>query len=350
VFGPIFATGVNVPGRQLYNYETILGEGKALNGNKCQYSDAGKPLKHIDVAVITNQDVTASSLGRSDNDTFNIFSIFNTSLDAELWRFALREIIPIINSISVMRHGVRGKESNTKFANFSRDFLCNSENTGVDTSAVRRQLVRWALLMDHWSQHNIEYLSGTITMRGRPDIRVGYRLDWVDRHESYYVEQVSHEWSYPGALRTTVQVTRGQRNDPFPAYIPPTAPPADPTSSLPIPLVLSPVNLAERERLQSNASSQFVQKGGGDHTVKGRMAQFFMVMDTDATLSSVGSTPDQHSENTIDEQGNADGGGIAIYSHNLVSYDPATADTQIKNSAIPNSGNSNPSASQRIPE
>ncbi|NJL53736.1 M23 family metallopeptidase [bacterium] len=81
----------------------------------------------------------------------------------------------------------------------------------VDTPTTRRQLARWALLNDHWYQHNLEYLSGTIDMRGAPEIRVGYRVDLADRALSFYVEGVSHSWSYGQNFRTTLHVTRGSR-------------------------------------------------------------------------------------------------------------------------------------------
>lgn len=93
----------------------------------------------------------------------------------------------------------------------------------VDSVTTRRQLGRWALLQDHWYQHNLEYLSGQIQMRGAPEIRVGYRLDILERRMSFYVEGVNHSWQFPNEMTTTLQVTRGQPNDPYPAYaLPPT--------------------------------------------------------------------------------------------------------------------------------
>jgi hypothetical protein len=84
--------------------------------------------------------------------------------------------------------------------------------------------LRWALLLDHWYQHNQEYLNGSMTLRAFPEIRVGYRLDIAERHESYYVESVQNRWQYPNAMTTTVQLSRGQRNDPFPVYVYPASP------------------------------------------------------------------------------------------------------------------------------
>ena len=89
----------------------------------------------------------------------------------------------------------------------------------VDTPDTRRALARWALLNDHWYQHNLEYLSGSIEMRGAPEIRVGYRLDLPDRNMSFYVEGVAHNWSYGQPMTTTLHVTRGQPSNPYPVYV-----------------------------------------------------------------------------------------------------------------------------------
>ena len=95
-----------------------------------------------------------------------------------------------------------------------------STNPGfVDDASIRRLLARWALLNDHWYQHNLEYLSGSIEMHGAPEIRAGYRLDLSDRNMSFYVEGVSHNWSYGQPMTTTLQVTRGQPNNPYPSYV-----------------------------------------------------------------------------------------------------------------------------------
>lgn len=95
--------------------------------------------------------------------------------------------------------------------------------SAVDSSLGRRTLGRWIIMQDHWYQHNIEYLNGQIVMRGAPEIRVGYRLDISERNMSFYVESVQHNWSYGNIMQTTLQVTRGQPNNPYPAYaLPPT--------------------------------------------------------------------------------------------------------------------------------
>ena len=95
----------------------------------------------------------------------------------------------------------------------------SSRGVAVDSSLIRKQVVRWAILNDLWFQHNLEYLNGSIEMRGAPEIRVGYRLDIVEKSMSFYVEGVNHSWSFPGRMSTSLSVTRGQPNNPFPVYI-----------------------------------------------------------------------------------------------------------------------------------
>jgi hypothetical protein len=78
------------------------------------------------------------------------------------------------------------------------------------------------MLIDHWYQHNTEYLTGTMQTRGMPEIRVGYRLDVIERGESYYVEGVNHQWvvtEQGTTLQTGLTLSRGQRNDPYPVYV-----------------------------------------------------------------------------------------------------------------------------------
>jgi len=98
----------------------------------------------------------------------------------------------------------------------------------VDTTTTRKQILRWGLLQDHWYQHNLEYLSGQIVMRGAPEIRCGYRLDIEDRRMSFYVDGVSHSWTYPNQMITTLTVSRGQSNNPHPLYVMPAVPAYDP--------------------------------------------------------------------------------------------------------------------------
>lgn len=236
-FGAIFSKEPNKPGRKTVQIPALHPEVFLKSKGK------QTATKHLDVHVISIQDIVQENIGRSDADHFNLLEIYCdvTSGQIQHSRFLTQEIQPITQAIGVARHGIRVRKHNSKFGRFG---MFAARAGVVDSDVNRRVLVRWALMVDLWYQHNIEYLSGTITTRAFPEIRVGCRLDIRERRESYYVEGVNHSWTYPQALTTTLTLSRGQRNDPFPVYIYP-----------------------QRKGFQ------------GVRNDKGRLAQYFMQMD-----------------------------------------------------------------------
>jgi hypothetical protein len=183
--------------------------------------DKGIASKHLDVAAISVSDIISERIGRSDADVVNCIEVFSDIGLGPRHQFLHNKIIPIASPISVMRDGLRVRRYTTKYARWP---AARYKSTGVDGGMARFQTIRWAMLLDHWYQHNIEYLNGTITTRAFPEIRVGYRLDIAERNESYYVEGANQSWKYDdkgGFLQSTFTLSRGQRNDPFPVYVTP---------------------------------------------------------------------------------------------------------------------------------
>jgi hypothetical protein len=175
-----------------------------------------KAYKHLDVHVISIKDIVQEDVGRSDQDTVNLIELYSDGVFGKHMKFLTQDAQPIVNPISIARNGLRVRTYNTKFARFSKKH--QGSKGGVDNFSTRRKLIRWVLMLDHWYQHNVEYLNGNMTLRAFPEIRVGQRLDIYERRESYYIESVTQSWSYPNPLLTTVTLSRGQRNDPFPVY------------------------------------------------------------------------------------------------------------------------------------
>lgn len=221
-FGPVFSTpkqSTESSCRVLYDYSDV-GMPQGITAAPKFYDKDAPPVKHMDVVTARLDEMTRMEVSRGDADMSNLI-IFNNVMHYVNNKYNLPQFMPIFNLASIARDGVRLKEASTNYANFTRG--PNNDPLADNLALV---LIRWALLLDHWYQHNIEYLSGTITMRPRADIRVGYRLDIPERSESYYVTDVAHSWEKgsDGSVRgsTSLQVTRGQRNDPFPVYVPPS--------------------------------------------------------------------------------------------------------------------------------
>jgi hypothetical protein len=217
-FGAIFANDPNKPGRKVTWIPTLSRDFEHKN-------PGAKGYKHLDVAVITTKDIISEDLGRGDHDHYNLVEVYTEMETGKtaMGNIMMQDIIPITNPISIARHGLRPRKFTTKFGQYGQ--LVNSQDAaaGVLNIAARHRLARWSLLLDHWAQHSMEYLSGSLHTRAFPEIRVGYRLDISDRHESYYVDSVSHSWQYLNPMTSNFTVVRGQRNDPYPAYIMPAS-------------------------------------------------------------------------------------------------------------------------------
>lgn len=111
---------------------------------------------------------------------------------------------PIWNLQSIHEHGLRRWVGQTNYLPIARD----DERAGwIELCA------RWLKKVHDWYAPAPFQLSGTLTTsRVMPEIRIGERIK-EERREGkviYYCEGVAHEWSYPGAGRTSLTVTRGE--------------------------------------------------------------------------------------------------------------------------------------------
>ena len=160
----------------------------------------------LDYMTIRNEDVITESYSRGDFSVANIRELhLDLMPDFEVQRATVADILPIITPVSIYRSGIRPAPNNS--TSFIQYML-----TGGTTDRTWHQSLglRWAVMLDLWEQHNHEYLAGSLTVRGMPGLRVGYRIDRKELDLSFYVQSVSHTWEYPGVLSTQISVTRGQ--------------------------------------------------------------------------------------------------------------------------------------------
>ena len=316
-YGALFSRQANIPGRKVIEVPIV---------HPAEYNKAllegtlGRTFRHLDVAVISVQDIIEENIGRSDADHVNLIEVVGDVSAGRVMNSKLitQEVQPITTGIQIARHGLRVRSFTTRFCNFSaeqrfvseddaaaylarlkgttsddikensKDMLSGLLGGVVDIFHNRRLLIRYALLMDHWYQHNLEYLHGTVATRGLPEIRVGYRLDILERRESYYVEAVNHTWSYPGTMMSTFSLSRGQRNDNYPVYTPPA-----------------------------------VAGLGGNRSDQTRLSECFLVKDTTATTRSILSFGDgvgdyEEDGNFVDDPYNKNWAKFKTYAANTV--------------------------------
>lgn len=213
-FGPVFSGERPGPdgGRIVYDYESV-----DLEALSPYVPLTGSPLKHLDVVRVYPDEVIEDTLARTDREIVNLLSVVPQGLLGETTRFALRYVFPIVSPVSISRHGLRVKQSQTRFHGVGR----GDQSRDIDGGETERFLARMGLLQEHWFQHNSQFWSGELTMHYNPRVRPGMRLDLGDY--SFYVKQRRSSWRFAQQEgRTHVLVTRGQPNNPFPVYVPPT--------------------------------------------------------------------------------------------------------------------------------
>lgn len=144
------------------------------------------------------------SVGTSTSEVRNWFRIHTDLGNGYQGDIATIARLGIIMPRSIERFGLR------RFEEYSQFIFDTGRRPSVD-------LIRsWNQKQVEWNWQNDKLLSGTITMRLRPDIRVGNRLVYSDKYHgggySFYVDSVDHIYNYPGASVTVVKVSRGVRS------------------------------------------------------------------------------------------------------------------------------------------
>jgi len=155
-FGAIFSQEPNIPGRKVIFLYPVLNDYVRIQDRK------KAALKHIDVAVINVTDIITENIGRSDADLVNLMEMYSDGFMGKHMKYTLRDVQPIAIPISVARHGLRVRTYTTRFARFSKKV---TGDAALDNFRTRNKILRWAMMLDHWYQHNIEYLNGTMTTR-----------------------------------------------------------------------------------------------------------------------------------------------------------------------------------------
>ena len=161
---------------------------------------------------VDRRDCTNIATVRSGAERLNMFmaapQVFQESLGA--WPELQT---PLINRADVARHGIRRLDVMTEYI-ATPDDIGRGSNSPLALAHNYRQRTRDFHCMNHL------WFSGRVELAiGRPDIHVGGRLLIVGRapefDETYYVEEVGHDWhaardlNSAAQLRTSFGVTRG---------------------------------------------------------------------------------------------------------------------------------------------
>lgn len=172
-------------------------------------------------------DVLEEELSLSDNEHYNLFWAGTTinPLGFDL----KREAPPLFNESDAKRYGISPLEVQVEGLAISVD-----PTTGHNSLVSMSQA--FSAKLKAWFEKNHEYLSGTITVRGKGSYRIGQRLLRKGIKREFYIEGVTQSFNVFSGWTTTLQVTRGMSTGTAPDhdnYLPKSVevPPKKPTSA-----------------------------------------------------------------------------------------------------------------------
>jgi hypothetical protein len=170
-----------------------------------QFPFYGEAWNGLTSVVVNRSEVINDDLGKSANDVHNWIRPMDEPAQRQYPGMApFVESLGAFNPESIKRFGFIRLESPTMY-------IYDPTASG---QPIANLLQTMCGLQTLWHHSNEELVSGTMEMYHRPDIRVGYRLDYtdseIDENLQFYIEGVQHSINYPGRSSTTVTLTRGR--------------------------------------------------------------------------------------------------------------------------------------------
>lgn len=188
---------------QMYDNQTqpTIQGGISFNSAKEVFVWRPVPFDYDDWTSITkhpinNKLIREQDIGKSDFEVINAYWV--TPLNLSDTFTDVTSMIPVIlDGQSAVKYGLQSFRVSTNIAT-------------VEPDAIKV----FSEKLYQWYKDNPQFLEGTITIKGRPNIRIGQRLYNEDTGYSFYIESVSHNWTNYEEYTTTLEVSRGMiRND-----------------------------------------------------------------------------------------------------------------------------------------
>ena len=169
------------------------------------YSDQWESLPKY---KIPKQQIISQDIGKSGIERYNAF-LTTALINQELQRGNTPSLLaPLLHTNEIAKHGLR-----------------RMDVQAATSPAIDENIIDFVALAEHqrrlmrdWYALNPHMLSGSLDLAVvRPEIRIGSRVQ-VEQHvsqveENYYVEQVTHNWTFGSSAKTTLGITRGWRGN-----------------------------------------------------------------------------------------------------------------------------------------
>lgn len=175
---------------------------------------------------ITNDDIQEMEVGTQDHEVFNYFWVYPTlAIPGEIPLKGLGIQPVMLSQTSQMGIALDSTDNLTPLSNPSVTPSA-VEKYGFNPLELQTKVWRWSstvayenikkvanrmlLAMVNWNKWNAHLTSGSMTIKGAPNLHVGDMLYNCDEDMEYYVEAVTNTYMQYQPMTTTVLVTRGQ--------------------------------------------------------------------------------------------------------------------------------------------
>lgn len=156
--------------------------------------------------VIPREAIVGKNVGRTGLERYNAFFVNSPLYQETLGGNAIDIVAPLWNKDEILRHGLRRFDVSSKYG-----VPGDEAKKLLNLVEEQREIIR------DWYVMNPYLRNGTLELGiGMPDVRVGSRARVPgarskDQDEIYYIETVSHNWSFGSGTKTSLGVTRGWR-------------------------------------------------------------------------------------------------------------------------------------------
>jgi hypothetical protein len=162
------------------------------------------PYFALPLHVIPVQAVVNSNIGRNGAERFNCIML-SRQMGQEAIGASFDLAAPALNYDDIFRHGLRRYDISCRYVTEGADLFTLQEG--------QRTRIR------DWHAIDCYLLNGTLGFgRGFPEIHIGERVRLIKQgspqtDQTFYVEQVSHNWQFGSSTKTSLGVTRGWVGD-----------------------------------------------------------------------------------------------------------------------------------------
>lgn len=153
---------------------------------------------------ITDKDVVNENLGRSDIETFTLFSVGAKNYFSGFDIYKTTGVRPLWFKPYFEKHGIKRLNRYTGYVGYGAEG--DSTQTGEKLKQYQQDLLNWNVM-------NNNFYNGSIIVTGQSHYKIGDRLlfESEENEETYelFIEGVSHNFINFNSWTTTLQVTRG---------------------------------------------------------------------------------------------------------------------------------------------